>query len=536
MRKCKEIHPTVEDILEEHLDRSERSDTELLDRFFHKHDQFNNIPREDQDQEYISGSKNIVKLLKEQSNTPTHFLFYGTSDISKKSYALAIAQKLGLIVYELELKNDDQKTPDSKQIALAACLDLFNKESNIIIIVDEAHRFLNTDCCSLSDRPLDTKFLINFLEEHKNAKMIWITDSIGSIEKAVLEKFTYNIQFKPFTTTQRLSKLMNILHEHNAKDLLTQEDVECFAKKYQFNISIFNNSVLKSLKISNRSKKEFKEALTLLLDAANELINGKQKIVTTQAHVDHDYILDGLNIDADLNLVIHQLKSFDKLRDSRKEAPKSINLLFYGCPGTGKSELARYIGNILGKDIIAKTPSDILDPYIGKSEQHIRSAFIEADEHNAILVFDEIDTMLFSRTNASKSWEVSLTNEFLVRMAEFSGIFIGTTNMLTNLDHASLRRFQIKIEFKYLTPEGKVIFYNNLLRPLVTETINDEVLAELKMIPNLAPGDFKIIRDQYYYQYPRIKLKHDILIQELKRESSIKKIHSGINSRRIGFI
>lgn len=41
----------------------------------------------------------------------------------------------------------------------------------------------------------------------------------------------------------------------------------------------------------------------------------------------------------------------------------------------------------------------------------------------------------------------------LVQMESFNGIFIATTNLMDNLDPASLRRFDLKMEFTYLKPE-----------------------------------------------------------------------------------
>ena len=47
-------------------------------------------------------------------------------------------------------------------------------------------------------------------------------------------------------------------------------------------------------------------------------------------------------------------------------------------PGCGKSELARYIGERLNREIICKRVSDIQSKYVGESETNIRDAFKEA--------------------------------------------------------------------------------------------------------------------------------------------------------------
>jgi len=54
----------------------------------------------------------------------------------------------------------------------------------------------------------------------------------------------------------------------------------------------------------------------------------------------------------------------------------------------------------------------------------------------------------------------------------------------------------------------------------------------LKRITDLAPGDFRLVRDRFCF-YPRQELSHELLIEDLRRESEGKDLHRG--RRRIGF-
>jgi SpoVK/Ycf46/Vps4 family AAA+-type ATPase len=147
--------------------------------------------------------------------------------------------------------------------------------------------------------------------------------------------------------------------------------------------------------------------------------------------VEKAYSLDGLNITGDIDLVMEQMERFDRfLRGPDRERTMNMNLLFYGPPGTGKSELARYIGERLDREIISRRASDILDKWVGESEKRIRAAFEEAEKDEAILVMDEVESILFSRERAERSWEISHTNEFLTCMERFRGILICTSNRL----------------------------------------------------------------------------------------------------------
>ena len=48
-------------------------------------------------------------------------------------------------------------------------------------------------------------------------------------------------------------------------------------------------------------------------------------------------------------------------------------------------------------------------------------AFAEAEEENGIMLIDEVDTFLFDRSGASRSWEITQVNEFLTQLEQFRG-------------------------------------------------------------------------------------------------------------------
>ena len=61
----------------------------------------------------------------------------------------------------------------------------------------------------------------------------------------------------------------------------------------------------------------------------------------------------------------------------------------------------------------------------------------------AILLIDEVDSFLQDRRHAQRSWELSGVNEMLTQMESYQGVFIGSTNLMSSLDSAALRRFVI---------------------------------------------------------------------------------------------
>ncbi len=270
----------------------------------------------------------------------------------------------------------------------------------------------------------------------------------------------------------------------------------------------------------------------MALTAHETLLNDGEKKIKKDP-VEKQFSLEGLNVRGDLKGTLEQLKMFDEyLRKENQDKAMNMNLLFYGPPGTGKSELARYIADKLDREIICKRVSDIQDKYVGETEKNIKNAFQTAEREEAILVFDEVDSLLFSRDRAIRSWEISFINEFLTQMERFRGILICTTNRMKDLDQASIRRFNHKIGFDYLTANGNQIFYDLFLAPLANNSLNRATRTKIKRINNLTPGDFKIVRDRYSF-YPSEDIDHNLLIEALRKEAELKAQHH--LEKKIGF-
>ena len=166
---------------------------------------------------------------------------------------------------------------------------------------------------------------------------------------------------------------------------------------------------------------------------------------------------------------------------------KGIRILFYGLSGAGKTNLAHFIAESLGKGIITKNASDILGMFVGESEKNIAKAFDEAKKQKKILIFDEVDSFFRERAYASQSWEITQVNEFLTQMEKFEGIVICTTNLRTIMDKAMQRRFHIMVEFKALKNEG----VQSLLGKYFPHfDFNEEDIRRISRFQSATPGDF----------------------------------------------
>ena len=205
-----------------------------------------------------------------------------------------------------------------------------------------------------------------------------------------------------------------------------------------------------------------------------------------------------------------------------------MNILLYGPPGTGKTEFVKYLGKELDRKVMAVKGSDLLSKWVGESEQNIARAFRRAEAEHAILFFDEIDGLLQDRESATASWQVSQVNEILQQLENFGGIMVAATNFSKSLDPATMRRFTFKLEFDYLDEEGKKLFFERFFNTPLTE----DDLSELSELENLAPGDFRTVRQEMFYLGEDASNRDRIAA--LKEECKVKK--DGNNRIPIGFM
>ena len=220
---------------------------------------------------------------------------------------------------------------------------------------------------------------------------------------------------------------------------------------------------------------------TTVIENLYELDSHKQKSVNLS------YDLSVLNTSIPAQEIVEMVQNAiaNDMKSQCKE--KGIRILFYGLSGAGKTNLAHYIADAIGKKLLCKNASDILGMLVGESEKNIAKAFEEAKKQKKILLFDEVDSFFRERSYASQNWEITQVNEFLTQMEKFEGIVICTTNLRNIMDKAMQRRFHIMVEFKALKDEG---VQRLLVKYFPQFDFNEENIRRISRFQSATPGDF----------------------------------------------
>lgn len=165
-----------------------------------------------------------------------------------------------------------------------------------------------------------------------------------------------------------------------------------------------------------------------------------------------------------------------------------FSLLLTGVPGTGKTALAHHLARVLDRPLLVKRTSDLQSKWVGQTEQRIADAFAEARERGGVLLFDEVDSLLFDRATARTSWEVSQVNELLTWLDQHPLPVVAATNHAGRLDPATMRRFAFKVELRPLSPDKAAQAF--------TRFFGCAPPPALASIRELTPGDLAVVARQ----------------------------------------
>ena len=183
-----------------------------------------------------------------------------------------------------------------------------------------------------------------------------------------------------------------------------------------------------------------------------------------------------------------QPENYQKIQERMKEKGfrNGFACLFYGSPGTGKTETVYQLARKTGRNIMVVDVPQLKSMWVGQSEKNVKALFdryreqVKRAKLTPILLFNEADAIIGKRKNGAENavdkMENSLQNIILQEMEQLDGIMIATTNLQQNMDKAFERRFLYKIKFEKPTVEARASIWKTMIPDLSDNEIHQ--LAE----------------------------------------------------------
>ena len=439
-----------------------------------------------------------------------NILIYGAPGTGKTEFATLLAKAVSVSAHNITYMDENEEVIRAEE-RLNKCRvaqKILEGQSSLLIF-DEIEDVFRAGFFERSVAQKN-KAWMNQLLENNNVPMIWLSNSVSGIDPAFLRRFDLILEM-PDLPLKNKSALITQLIEGK----LSPAYVQHFAKVRSLTPAILSRTirVAKELNTSN-----FAETLLMMF---NQTLKSQNKpkiepLVLGKADYNLDYVACNDNI--------HRIS--EGLKRSKKG-----RICCYGPPGTGKTAWAAWLAEQLDMPLLLKQGSDLLNPYVGGTERNIAQAFEQAKADNALLVLDEVDSFLFFREGANRSWERSQVNEMLTQIERFEGLMVVSTNLIEVLDPAALRRFDLKLKFDYLTLPQRLDFAKQQAEILGLPLLSEEDLGQIESLNLLTPGDFAAVARRH--QFSPFQKVQDWL-NALQGECEVKPAFSA-TTRRIGF-
>jgi transitional endoplasmic reticulum ATPase len=424
----------------------------------------------------VGRSRNAIEKALSEKTVGMNIMLWGRPGTGKTELALVMAKEFGWnlkIVGDISPIDSTEKSRAARLASLKLATKLLARDERAVILFDEIEDLFKTD-----NTASFSKAFINRIIETSPVPIIWTTNSLYAVGDAVLRRMVYNIHLDVPKASYRAEMWKKYSAQYNLH--LEDNTIAALGETYDVPPALIHNAVKVACAALGPDERDSQTAITEIVSNLDRLVNYGNKRVFEVRNSDEVSTYDPScsNTDRDLN----------HFTDRLKKAKPNFSLLLFGPSGTGKSEYGKYLAHQLGLKVSYKKASDLLDKYVGGTEEKIAEAFADAKASGKVLLIDEGDSFLRNRERAERSWEITQVNQMLTEMESHAQPFIMTTNLKDDIDAAAMRRFTFKLHFDYMTPDMSERLFKRFWKV--------DAPHELRKLDRLTPGDFANVNKQ----------------------------------------
>lgn len=458
----------------------------------------------------------LFRNARSQRTSGVNVLLYGPPGSGKTELARLIGREAGLSLFEVsETDADGDPYPGKKRLLLfRLCQQTLEQHEHSAILLDEMEDAFpaGPDGEFIPDPNATHKAWTHHLLETNPIPALWISNVVDQIDPALLRRFSYILRLDapPARVRER------ILAERVEGLGVTESWIRRVARGSAC-MPAHLDTAARTARLASRTGPSAETVMERVLQGLF-VASGEKPIPRGERASPLPYRPDWINPDIDLK----------GIRTAFGQHPE-LRICLYGPPGTGKTAFGKHLAESLDLPHCLYRASDLLGCYVGESEQKIADMFRQAEEEGALLQVDEVDSFLGKRGRTQQNWEATLVNEFLVGLENFRGLFLASTNRVTDLDEAAFRRFDLKVRLDPLTRSQALEMANAVLDAWQRPRVSGDGESRLAALTGLTPGDF------------RAALRRLLLVEERNADTLVDALASELthkpgNHRGIGFL
>jgi len=238
-----------------------------------------------------------------------------------------------------------------------------------------------------------------------------------------------------------------------------------------------------------------------LLRAFTELTGGSRRTVesVTPARTFNDVILPPATRRALDQALVH-VTSHDLIFNrwglgERHPTGLALAFNFAGRPGTGKTICAEAIANELGRRLLVVRYAEMESLWMGETPKNVAAVFRMARQENAVLLFDEADSIAARRSTSLDHGFLresnTVVNVLLKELETFNGVVIFATNLAVNFDPAFERRIRTHVLFEMPGVDEREQIWRVQMHPRLTPLASDVNFRFLAETCEVSGGDIR---------------------------------------------
>jgi transitional endoplasmic reticulum ATPase len=417
-----------------------------------------------------------------------NIFIYGAPGTGKSELAKALSAHMECELFDVASADDDgDPINGERRLRAFRAAQSFLGQRRAMVVFDEAEDVFNDGdrIFARKSTAQTRKAWINRALEANPVPTLWLSNSVECLDPAFIRRFDMVIELPVPPRNQRAKIIASA-----CDGLLDARTVDVLAASENLAPAVVTRAaaVVQSIRAA-LNPGAAAVAMKQLIDGTLQAQGYRPTARTRLDALPETYDPAFIHADVDLE---HVARGLLRSRAGR--------LCLYGPPGTGKTAFGRWLAQQLDVPLHVQRASDLLSMWVGGSEKNIARAFLQAEREGAVLLVDEVDSFLQDRRGAARGWEVTQVNEMLTQMEAFTGVFIASTNLMTGLDQAALRRFDLKVKFDYLLP-GQA--WELLRRHCATLGLPEPAAAlrpRLDRLRALTPGDFAVVARQHAFR------------------------------------